>query len=584
MNNMIELAKQQVKETVMNALGRLVAEGKIEAVPLPAFNVERPADVSHGDFSCNAAMASAKALRNNPRAIGQMIADAAVLDGTVFEKIEVAGPGFLNFFISPLWFNETVGEVISSGSDYGKTELGKGKRVLVEFVSANPTGPMHIGNARGGALGDSLSSVLQFAGYEVEREFYVNDAGNQIEKFGKSLAIRYMQIADGNKSDVIASYGDDDVCRKIFEDEENFPMPEDVYKGVDIIEHAYNFYKINGDKFVNADEESRKSALVEYALPLNIDGLEKDLAKYRIVYDTWFRESSLHKSGAVKQIVDMLTEKGQTYEKDGAIWFKASDFGDDQDRVLVRANGIPTYFVPDIAYHYNKLVTRGFDKAIDILGADHHGYIARMKAALTALGVDASKLDIVIMQMVMLVRNGETVKLSKRSGKAITLSTLLDEVPIDAARFFFNLRDPNTHLEFDLELAIEESSNNPVFYVQYAHARICSILRRMEEEGTGYSNIPVSELNFNHPAELALIRHIAALPNCINEAAKDYNPSKITKYLCDLAQLFHKFYDNCKIKGEEENILQSRLSLCVATKTVFKNLLDLLKVDAPEKM
>ncbi len=584
MNNMIELAKQQVKETVMNALGRLVAEGKIEAVPLPAFNVERPADVSHGDFSCNAAMASAKALRNNPRAIGQMIADAAVLDGTVFEKIEVAGPGFLNFFISPVWFNETVGEVISSGSDYGKTELGKGKRVLVEFVSANPTGPMHIGNARGGALGDSLSSVLQFAGYEVEREFYVNDAGNQIEKFGKSLSIRYMQIADGNKSDVIASYGDEDVCRKIFEDEENFPMPEDVYKGVDIIEHAYNFYKINGDKFVNADEESRKSALVEYALPLNIDGLEKDLAKYRIVYDTWFRESSLHKSGAVKQIVDMLTEKGQTYEKDGAIWFKASDFGDDQDRVLVRANGIPTYFVPDIAYHYNKLVTRGFDKAIDILGADHHGYIARMKAALTALGVDASKLDIVIMQMVMLVRNGETVKLSKRSGKAITLSTLLDEVPIDAARFFFNLRDPNTHLEFDLELAIEESSNNPVFYVQYAHARICSILRRMEEEGTGYSNIPVSELNFNHPAELALIRHIAALPNCINEAAKDYNPPKITKYLCDLAQLFHKFYDNCKIKGEEENILQSRLSLCVATKTVFKNLLDLLKVDAPEKM
>lgn len=584
MNNMIELAKQQVKETVMNALGRLVAEGKIEAVPLPAFNVERPADVSHGDFSCNAAMASAKALRNNPRAIGQMIADAAVLDGTVFEKIEVAGLGFLNFFISPLWFNETVGEVISSGSDYGKTELGKGKRVLVEFVSANPTGPMHIGNARGGALGDSLSSVLQFAGYEVEREFYVNDAGNQIEKFGKSLSIRYMQIADGNKTDVIASYGDEDVCRKIFEDEENFPMPEDVYKGVDIIEHAYNFYKINGDKFVNADEESRKSALVEYALPLNIDGLEKDLAKYRIVYDTWFRESSLHKSGAVKQIVDMLTEKGQTYQKDGAIWFKASDFGDDQDRVLVRANGIPTYFVPDIAYHYNKLVTRGFDKAIDILGADHHGYIARMKAALTALGVDASKLDIVIMQMVMLVRNGETVKLSKRSGKAITLSTLLDEVPIDAARFFFNLRDPNTHLEFDLELAIEESSNNPVFYVQYAHARICSILRRMEEEGTGYSNIPVSELNFNHPAELALIRHIAALPNCINEAAKDYNPSKITKYLCDLAQLFHKFYDNCKIKGEEENILQSRLSLCVATKTVFKNLLDLLKVDAPEKM
>ena len=583
MTNMIELAKQQVKETVMNALGRLVAERKIEAVPLPAFNVERPADVSHGDFSCNAAMASAKALKSNPRAIGQMIAEAAILDGTAFEKIEVAGPGFLNFFISPDWFNETVGEVISSGSDYGKTELGKGKRVLVEFVSANPTGPMHIGNARGGALGDSLSSVLQYAGYEVEREFYVNDAGNQIEKFGKSLSIRYLQIADKNNADIIASFGND-VCAGIFADEEHFPMPEDVYKGVDIIEHAYNFYKMHKDSFAGADEETRKSALVEYALPLNIEGLERDLKKYRIVYDTWFRESTLHANGAVKQIVDMLTEKGQTYEKDGAIWFKASDFGDDQDRVLVRANGIPTYFVPDIAYHYNKLVTRGFDKAVDILGADHHGYIARMKAALTALGVDANKLDIVIMQMVMLVRNGETVKLSKRSGKAITLSTLLDEVPIDAARFFFNLRDPNTHLEFDLELAIEESSSNPVFYVQYAHARICSILRRMEEEGTGYKNIPVSELNYSHPAELALIRHIAALPDCINEAAKDYNPSKITKYLCDLAQLFHKFYDNCKIKGEEDNTLQSRLSLCVATKTVFKNLLDLLKVDAPEKM
>ena len=582
--NIYAEAVSKLKLAINSAIEKAISEGDLPQADLPDFIIETPADRSHGDFATNAAMAGAKAFRMPPFKIAQAITSHLDLEGTMCERFETAGPGFINFFLGSKFYSAVVNSVLENPETYGNSDFGKGEKVMVEFVSANPTGPMHMGNARGGALGDSLSSVLQFAGYEVEREFYVNDAGNQIEKFGKSLSIRYMQIADGNKSDVIASYGDDDVCRKIFEDEENFPMPEDVYKGVDIIEHAYNFYKINGDRFVNADEESRKSALVEYALPLNIDGLEKDLAKYRIVYDTWFRESSLHKSGAVKQIVDMLTEKGQTYEKDGAIWFKASDFGDDQDRVLVRANGIPTYFVPDIAYHYNKLVTRGFDKAIDILGADHHGYIARMKAALTALGVDANKLDIVIMQMVMLVRNGETVKLSKRSGKAITLSTLLDEVPIDAARFFFNLRDPNTHLEFDLELAIEESSNNPVFYVQYAHARICSILRRMEEEGTGYSNIPVSELNFNHPAELALIRHIAALPNCINEAAKDYNPSKITKYLCDLAQLFHKFYDNCKIKGEEENILQSRLSLCVATKTVFKNLLDLLKVDAPEKM
>lgn len=584
MSNMIETAKNQVREMVMNALGELVAKGKIENVPLPAFNIERPADVSHGDFSCNAAMAFAKTLKSNPRAIGQMIAEEINLQDTCFDKVDVAGPGFLNFYISSSWFTDTVASVIAEGEDYGKTDYGCDKKILLEFVSANPTGPMHIGNARGGALGDSLASLLQYAGFYVEREFYINDAGNQIEKFGKSLSLRYMQIADGNKADVLKAYEGEDFCGKIFADEENFPMPEDVYKGVDIIEHVYNYYKINGDKLVNVNEEERKSALVEYALPINIEGLERDLKKYRIVYDTWFRESTLHENGSVKEVVKLLTEKGHTYEQDGAIWFKASDFGDDQDRVLVRANGIPTYFVPDIAYHYNKLVTRGFDKAIDILGADHHGYVPRMKAALTALGVDSAKLDVVIMQMVMLVRNGETVKLSKRSGKAITLSTLLDEVPIDAARFFFNLRDPNTHLEFDLELAIEESSNNPVFYVQYAHARICSILRRLLEEGTEYKNVSADKLSYTEPAELALIRHIAALPGTINEAAKDYNPAKITRYLYDLAQLFHKFYDTCKIKGESEDIIQSRLSLCVATRTVFKNMLDLLKVEAPEKM
>lgn len=581
---MTELAKMQVKEIVMNALGVLTAEGAIDSVPLPAFNIERPADVSHGDFSCNAAMAFAKALKKPPVVIGKMIAEKAILDGSYFDKLEVAGPGFLNFYIAGAWFNECVKNVIDEGEDFGKTDFGKDKRILLEFVSANPTGPMHIGNARGGALGDSLASLLQYAGFYVEREFYVNDAGNQIEKFGKSLSLRYLQICENIDGEILKDLPDDKICETIFKENTVFTMPEDVYLGVDIIEHSYNFYKLYKDKYKDCDEEERKSALVEYALPLNIEGLERDLKKYRIVYDNWFRESTLHKNGAVQEVVKLLTEKGHTYEKDGAIWFKASDFGDDQDRVLVRANGIPTYFVPDIAYHYNKLVTRGFDKAVDILGADHHGYVPRMKAALEALGVNPSKLDVVIMQMVMLVRNGETVKLSKRSGKAITLTTLLDEVPIDAARFFFNLRDPNTHLEFDLELAIEESSNNPVFYVQYAHARICSILRRMQDEGTQFEDIPADKLCFSHPAELALIRHIAGLQNTINEAAKDYNPSKITRYLYELAQLFHKFYDNCKIKGEEYTVLQSRLSLCKATATVFKNLLDMLKVDAPEKM
>ena len=560
--NMNEKARSEVKEIVMKALGQLTADGKLPAEPIPAFAVEQPADSSHGDFSCNAALVSSKVFRKNPRETAGMIAETAILDGTSFDRIEVAGPGFINFFLKPLWFGETVSEVIGSGSAYGRTDIGNGKRVLVEFVSANPTGPMHIGNARGGAIGDCLASVLEYAGYYVEREFYINDAGNQVNKFGLSLDIRYKQLFGSTEE-----------------------MPEDSYHGQDIIDHARAFADKYGDKYMNVSEEERRKALVEYALPINIKGLENDLLKYRITYDTWFKESSLHESGKVSEVVQMLKDKGVTYEKEGAVWFKASDFGDDQDRVLVRANGVPTYFVPDIAYHYNKLVTRGFDKAIDILGADHHGYIARMKAALTALGVDAAKLDIVIMQMVRLVRGGETVKLSKRSGKAITLATLLDEIPMDAARFFFNLRNPDTHLEFDLDLAIEESSKNPVFYVQYAHARICRMLGKFAEEGvTVPDTVPAGGLTFTDEAELAVIRRIAALPDTVNEAAEAYDPSRITRYVYELAQLFHKFYDGCKIKGEADDVVRSRLALCVAVKTVIKNLLDLLKVDAPEKM
>ena len=348
---------------------------------------------------------------------------------------------------------------MAQGENYGRSDYGKGKRVLVEFVSANPTGPMHIGNARGGAIGDCLAAVLDWAGYDVQREFYVNDAGNQIEKFATSLEVRYLQHYDPAVE-----------------------LPEDAYKGVDIVEHAENFIKEYGDRYVNAPAEERRKALVDYALPKNIAGLERDLGAYRIQYDRWFKESSLHEDGSVQRVIDALKEKGVTYEQDGALWFKASAFGNDKDIVLVRANGIPTYIVPDIAYHYNKLVTRGYDKAVDVLGADHHGYVPRMKAALTALGLDANRLDCVIMQMVRLVRDGETIKLSKRSGKAITLNTLLEEVPIDAARFFFNLREPNSHFDFDLELAASTSNENPVYYVQYAHARICSICARRQRK------------------------------------------------------------------------------------------------------
>ena len=561
MVNIIENAKSDVKEIVMNALGRLVAENKIPSEPIPAFAVEIPNDKSHGDFSCNAALVSAKAFKKNPRDIAALIVESAVLDGTVFEKIELAGPGFLNFFVGKSWFASAVNAVLSEKDDYGKTNDGNGKRILVEFVSANPTGPMHIGNARGGALGDCLASLLQYAGYYVEREFYVNDAGNQINKFGLSLDIRYRQ-----------HFGDD------------IEMPEDSYHGQDIIDHAEKFAELYGDKYMNVSEEERRQALVDYALPINIKGLENDLLKYRIKYDTWFKESTLHNDGSVKEIVDILTKNGYTYEQDGAVWFKSSELGDDKDRVLIRANGVPTYSVPDIAYHYNKLVKRNFDVAIDVLGADHHGYIPRMRAAMKALGIDENRLQALICQMVRLVSNGETVKLSKRSGKAITLATLLDEIPMDAARFFFNLRDANTHFDFDLDLAVEESSKNPVYYVQYAHARICSILKRQREEGNECRQLPENQLIYTESAEFELIRHIAILPDIISEAAKNYNPSAITKYLFELAQHFHKFYDSCPIKGAEEVVLQSRLSLCTAAKIVLKNLLDLLKVEAPEKM
>lgn len=561
MINIIANAKDDIKEIVMNSLGRLVSEGKIPAEPVPAFTIEIPNDKSHGDFSCNAALVSTKVFKQNPRNIANLIMENAVLEGTVFEKIEVAGPGFLNFFVGRNWFAETVNTVLNEKENYGKTEDGKGKRVLVEFVSANPTGPMHIGNARGGALGDCLASLLQYAGYYVEREFYINDAGNQINKFGLSLDLRYRQ-----------HFGD------------NVEMPEDSYHGQDIIDHAENFAKLYGDKYMNASEEERRKALVDYALPINVKGLETDLLKYRIKYDSWFKESDLHNNGAVNEIIELLKKSGYTYEKDGALWFKSTELGDDKDRVLIRDNGIPTYFVPDIAYHYNKLVKRKFDIAIDILGADHHGYIPRMKAALTALGIEASKLEAVICQMVRLVRNGETVKLSKRSGKAITLTTLLDEIPMDAARFFFNLRDANTHFDFDLDLAVEESSKNPVYYVQYAHARICRILEKLKEEGVAYKQLSENQLIYTEPSEIELIRHIATLPDTISEAAKERNPSDITKYLTELAQHFHKFYDSCPIKGAEEQILQSRLSLCIAAKTVLKNLLDMLKIEAPEKM
>lgn len=551
-----------LRNAIIDAMGRAMSAGELPLAPTPNFTIETPADRTNGDLASNVAMVSARAFKKAPRAIAEAITKYIELEDTNLDRFEIAGPGFINFFYGKQFYTSVIREIEEKGADYGKSDFGQGKRILVEFVSANPTGPMHIGNARGGALGDSLASVLSAAGYDVSREFYVNDAGNQIEKFATSLEIRYLQL-----------YKD------------GIELPEDAYHGQDIIDHAKNFAEINGDKYVNAESSERRKALVDFALPKNIQGLENDLLKYRIKYDRWFRESTLHQSGAVKNIVELLKEKGHTYEQDGAIWFKATEFGADKDFVLVRSNGIPTYVVPDIAYHYDKLVTRGFDKAIDVLGADHHGYVPRLKAALTALGVDASRLDAVLMQMVRLVRNGEIVKASKRSGKAITLVTLLEEVPIDAARFFFNLREPNSHFDFDLDLAIEQSSQNPVYYVQYAHARICNIVKGLAESGITQRACTDEELALlTAPEEIELINKLASLTGEIITSAKTYDPARVTHYVYETATLFHKFYNACRVKGEDESLMQARLALCVATKTVIENVLTMFKITAPESM
>ena len=589
MTDLINEAFSQTKELVMQALGELVADGTFPAEPIPSFNAEIPADAKNGDISTNAAMICARPFKSNPRAIAQKITEKLRLEGTCFERCEVAGPGFINFFFSPEWYGKVIGAVLAEKENYGCTDMGKGKRVLVEFVSANPTGPMHIGNARGGAIGDCLAAVLEKAGYEVEREFYVNDAGNQIEKFGKSLSLRYMQICSEAGQAVVAKGLDiEDFCKEIYGEDGNraeFSMPDDVYLGMDIIAHAKNFYDKFGGDAADKSEEDRRKALVDFALPVNIDGLHRDLEKYRITYNTWFRESTLHNDGSVKEIIEKLKASGHTYEQDGALWFKTTDFGDEKDRVLVRENGIPTYLVPDIAYHYNKLAVRKFDKAVDIFGADHHGYIARIKASMTALGVDEKKLDIVIMQMVRLVRNGEVYKLSKRSGKAITLNTLLDEIPIDAARFFFNLREPNSQFDFDLDLAVSESSQNPVYYVQYAHARICSVLKKLAEEGVEVKAFDEASAKLLESSEeKEIVKLLANLPSVINEGARNYDPAKVTKYVIDLATLYHKFYNSCRIKGEAEELMQARISLSLAVKQVIANILDMLKITCPESM
>lgn len=565
--NIIEELKIKISKSVEKAYNAAVAGGELkeaEGLDVPSMiKLEIPKEKAHGDFACNLAMLLAKPFRMPPRKIGEIIEKHIEKDGTIL-KTEVAGAGFINFYLSANWLYPVMKYIEDMGTDYGKINLGKGKRVMVEFVSANPTGPMHMGNARGGALGDCMASVLEYAGYDVTREFYINDAGNQIEKFGKSLEARYIQLLKG---------------------EDAIEFPEDGYHGEDITDHARAFIEIEGDKYLNASSEERKAALVKYALEKNISALKSDLEKYRIYYDVWFRESELHKSGAVKAVIEKLTENGYTYENDGAIWLNCIKMGLEKDEVLVRQNGIPTYFAADIAYHLNKLKDRNFDIAIDVWGADHHGHIARMKGAMAALGVDPERLEVVIMQLVRLTKGGETVRMSKRTGKAITLSDLLEDCSIDVARFFFNMRTAGSHLDFDLELAAEQSSENPVYYVQYAHARICSILKVLSEEGINVK--PYAEINpqlLEKPEELELLKKLAELPEEIKAAAISREPAKITRYVIELATAFHSFYNACRVKESNTELMDARLKLIESVKTVIEGVLAMLKITAPEQM
>ncbi len=548
LENVIENIKTEIKSIINNT-------------QIENFDVEIPADENHGDLSSNVALLSAKYLKMSPRTIAENIASKLNSKIKFVDKIEVAGPGFINFFLSKDFFSDSLKEIKSYGENYGKSKMGNGKKVMIEFVSANPTGPMHMGNARLGALGDCLAEVLNACGYNTYKEFYVNDAGNQIEKFGMSLDVRYKQICLGESS---------------------AEMPENAYHGEDIKELAHEFFDIHKDKFISSDEKTRIKALVDFALPKNIKRMQDDMKKYKIIYDNWFYESDLHNQGKVKEIVDLLSSKGLTYEKDGSIWYKASMFGNEKDEVLIRSNGIPTYFAADIAYHYNKFAGRKFDTCIDIWGADHHGHVERMKCSMEALGINRNRLHVILVQLVRLIKDGEPYRMSKRSGKSVQLSDLINEVGADAARFIFNTHEASSGMDFDLDLAISKDFQNPVYYVQYAYARICSIFKSVEKEKYSFSGENLNLLT--HESEKKLIYYMSLYPSELVRAAKNYDPTKITRFVISLAGLFHKFYSSCKVISENKNLSEARLFLCDCVRIMIKNILDMMKVESPEFM
>jgi len=564
MKDIIDVIKGQIREVLTKAVMEAIAEGLLQDVEVPEISIEKPRERTHGDFSTNIAMTGARIFKKSPREIASVLLDKVKVEGTYIESFEIAGPGFINIKLNEQWLFDALKFIFESGESFGSLDYGKGTKVMVEYVSANPTGPLHMGNARGGALGDCIASVLEKAGYDVTREYYVNDAGNQIEKFALSLELRYLQAVNGEGS---------------------VEFPEDCYQGEDIKEHVNDYIREGLEDLTGKDSEYRQKVLRDYALPKNIERIREGLERYGIEFDVWFSEQSLYDSGELRETIEKLKVNGSTVEYDGALWLKGELMDSEKDEVLVKSDESTTYFASDLAYHVNKFNRRGFDRVINLLGTDHHAHALRMKNAMPALGIDKDKLELVLFQLVRLMRGGETVRMSKRTGRAVSLDDLLDETGKDAARFFFNMKTAGSHLDFDLDLAVSKSNENPVFYVQYAHARICSMLRILEADGVDVSFDDCPDLSvLTTPEEKELIRKLAEYPGEVLLAAESLEPARLTRYVIDTASAFHSFYNACRVKGEEEDLMKARIVAVRSTVSVIRNVLGLLKIDAPEKM
>jgi arginyl-tRNA synthetase len=553
--------KQRLRTNIERALEACFGSGTLNSGILPEIVLEVPNHSDHGDFATNVAMTMARAEKKAPRKIAQALIDALGDGDGLWDKVEIAGPGFINFFLSPRCWYGVLDDVARAGSDYGRSTLGNGRRVQVEFVSANPTGPLHIGHGRGAATGDAVAAVLEWAGYSVDREYYINDAGNQMDTLGRSLLLRYRE-----------SFG------------EAVDFPENCYQGDYIRDIAREVAQRDGRRYLDVPEDQAVAFFARFGGERILAGIEEDLRTFGVHFNKWYSEQSLYDRGDVQRGIDLLKERNLTYEKDGALWFRTTDYGDDKDRVLVRSNGATTYFASDVAYHKEKF-ERGYDLAIDVWGADHHGYVPRMKAVLAGLGRDPEDLQLILVQLVNLLRGGNPVAMSTRSGEFVTLREVIDEVGRDACRFFFLMRRSDSQLDFDLDLAKQQSNDNPVYYVQYAHARVCSINRNAAEQGIAAAELGKVDFDcLQLDEELALAKYLARFPETVAGAARDFAPHRVVFYLQELASQFHSYYNRHRVVSEDENVTRARLYLVNCIRTVLANALGLLGVSAPESM